>query len=121
MTLARRAFARRGGGLWLHRRAGRVRHRRSARVEVDARRRIADELLAAENLHAPFHDFAKRDFHTLDGVRAVIDRAAELLLRSDKRVGEIAGELGFTSEYYFSRFFRKHIGVPPLAFRKRLF
>ena len=53
--------------------------------------------------------------------RMLLDRAAELLLRSDKRIGEIAGELGFTSEYYFSRFFRKHIGVPPLAFRRRQF
>ena len=53
--------------------------------------------------------------------RMLLDRAAELLLRSDRRIGEIAVELGFSSEYYFSRFFRKHTGVAPLAFRRRPF
>ncbi|UKI31117.1 MAG: helix-turn-helix domain-containing protein [Lentisphaeria bacterium] len=28
-------------------------------------------------------------------------------------VKEIAGEMGFDNEYYFSRFFKRHLGLPP--------
>jgi len=48
-----------------------------------------------------------------------LQRACELLDTSDLRVGEIAQFLGFQDALYFSRLFRKHIGVPPSIFRKR--
>jgi hypothetical protein len=35
-------------------------------------------------------------------------------------IGEIAGETGFTDELYFSRVFRKYVGISPLAYRKKL-
>ena len=34
------------------------------------------------------------------------------------RAREVAGTLNFSSEYYFSRFFKKHSGQPPSAFQR---
>lgn len=47
-----------------------------------------------------------------------IERAKSLLLYSDKRVKEIAYELNFESENYFSKFFRQKTGLSPLAFKQ---
>ncbi len=40
------------------------------------------------------------------------------LLHTDNQVKQIADNLGFKDEYYFSRFFKKHIGVSPKHFRE---
>ena len=48
----------------------------------------------------------------------LLRKACELLGANDLLIKEIAEKLGFTNEYYFSRFFRKHLGVPPLTYRK---
>lgn len=46
-------------------------------------------------------------------------REAKFQLRStDKSVTQIAEELNFPNSSFFARFFRKHIGVTPLQFRK---
>ena len=45
-------------------------------------------------------------------------RAKELLASSDLSVKEIAGELGFRDEFYFSRFFKRRAALPPSAYRK---
>lgn len=55
------------------------------------------------------------DFFRLRLVR----RAGDLLVLSDRSIREIASELGFEDEHYFSRFFRKASGVPPREWRKR--
>ena len=48
-----------------------------------------------------------------------IEAIAELIaVNGHDHTKEIAEKLGFTNEYYFSRFFRKHLGVPPLTYRK---
>ncbi len=47
--------------------------------------------------------------------RALVNRAC-YLLRCDHSAREVAMLLKFTSEYYFSRFFKKHIGIPPHKF-----
>lgn len=39
------------------------------------------------------------------------------LLHTNTQVKQIASDLGFTDEYYFSRFFKKHIGLSPKQFR----
>lgn len=44
-------------------------------------------------------------------------RAKELLLTTNKSIKEISFELGFDSIYYFSRFFKKKVGVTPSQFR----
>ena len=44
-------------------------------------------------------------------------RRAAVLLQSGKRVGEVANELGFTDQNYFSTVFRRIMGVPPGHYR----
>lgn len=53
--------------------------------------------------------------------RFLIRKACDLLLRHKYSVRETAFELGFESEFYFSRFFRHHTGVPPSDFKKHHF
>lgn len=48
-----------------------------------------------------------------------IQRACELLDRSELHIGEIAEKLGFADPLYFTRLFRKHTGMPPTAYRRR--
>jgi AraC family transcriptional regulator len=43
--------------------------------------------------------------------------AARQLRASDQSLIDIACELGFSSQGNFSRFFRDHFGVPPIAYR----
>lgn len=47
-----------------------------------------------------------------------IQKAKSLLAESDLLIKEIAAECGFSNEYYFSNFFKKHTAVSPLHFRK---
>lgn len=49
--------------------------------------------------------------------RCLVNRACDLLLRGNRLVREVAFELGFANEYYFSRFFKKQTGLPPLRFQ----
>jgi len=44
-------------------------------------------------------------------------RRAVELLREGRRVGEVAAELGFTDQNYFSTVFRRIMGVPPGQYR----
>lgn len=46
-------------------------------------------------------------------------RARELLLSSDKSIKQISYHLGFSSIYYFSRFFKDKVGVNPSELRNR--
>ncbi len=50
--------------------------------------------------------------------RALLNRACSLLLRGNRLAREVAFELGFVNEFYFSRFFKKHTGIPPHKFRE---
>jgi YesN/AraC family two-component response regulator len=45
-----------------------------------------------------------------------IDKAKELLIEGDKKVKEVAYELGYTNEFYFSRIFKKIEGLSPSEF-----
>jgi AraC family transcriptional regulator len=47
-----------------------------------------------------------------------IARAKALLVGSDRPIKEIAARVGIGSEYYFSRLFRRHTGLPPGQFRR---
>ena len=40
-----------------------------------------------------------------------------MLKTADKGVAEVAYALGFEDTYYFSRLFKKQVGVTPLAFK----
>ncbi len=48
-------------------------------------------------------------------------KAASLLEFSDRSVGQIATDVGFSSPYYFSRQFRARFGIAPTAYRARVF
>lgn len=52
--------------------------------------------------------------------RARLDLARELLADRHLRVKEVAQRLHFSSEYYFSNFFRQKTGVSPTEFRSHL-
>ncbi|GAB3642630.1 AraC family transcriptional regulator [Spirosoma arcticum] len=47
-----------------------------------------------------------------------IQRACQLLHFSDLRVNEVAAQLGIDDPFYFSRLFRKQMGVSPAEYRK---
>ena len=47
-----------------------------------------------------------------------LHKAKTLLTASELQIREVAFSCGFESEYYFSKFFKKHIGVSPLSFKK---
>ena len=51
-------------------------------------------------------------------MRRVVAQIGERLARSATPVGELAREFGFSTAGYFSRFFRAHSGVTPLAYRR---
>lgn len=47
-----------------------------------------------------------------------IQRACYLLDSTSRSVKQIASELGYQDCYYFSRLFKKHIGIAPTSYRK---
>ncbi|MBO4633133.1 MAG: helix-turn-helix domain-containing protein [Lentisphaeria bacterium] len=47
-----------------------------------------------------------------------LECARKLLLHTDQNIGEIALQLGFSSPFHFSDFFKRMSGVSPLRFRK---
>lgn len=49
-----------------------------------------------------------------------IEAACNILKYSDKKIGEIAEYLGYASFSYFSREFRKIMGISPLQYRKEV-
>src|SRR5690606_17706234 len=50
----------------------------------------------------------------------VILEAKKLIHLTHKSMKEIAAELNFDDENYFSRYFKKHTGMPPSQFRERV-
>lgn len=54
----------------------------------------------------------------LTGVR--LEKARELLRTTSLKVYEIAEKTGFNNHHYFSAVFKKHVGVTPSEFRKRI-
>ncbi len=51
-------------------------------------------------------------------LRLRIERAKEMLVSDKNSVADVASAIGFEDAFYFSRIFKKHTGVTPLAFRK---
>jgi AraC family transcriptional regulator, transcriptional activator for feuABC-ybbA operon len=45
-----------------------------------------------------------------------IEKAKELLIEGNKKVKEVAYELGYTNEFYFSRMFKRIEGLSPIKF-----
>lgn len=80
-----------------------------------------DELSALAGLSVPhFTDLCRKQcgmppFGLL--IRLRLQRAMELLQAGSHNVGEAAREVGYTDPFYFSRLFKKHMGVAPSACR----
>jgi AraC-like DNA-binding protein len=51
--------------------------------------------------------------------RLVLESKGQLHLTA-KSIKEIAADLQYKDEFYFSRFFKKMVGVSPKVFRKRV-
>ena len=70
-------------------------------------------------------DYLNRTFRRLNG-RSIfqyltwvrINRAKELLAATDMKLWEIAAETGFSDQFYFSRQFKKHTGMPPAFYAR---
>ena len=60
-----------------------------------------------------FHMTAKKYLET-----ELARKAGHMLLYGEDGIKEIAAQLRFSDEFYFSRFFRKQTGLPPGRFRK---
>lgn len=52
--------------------------------------------------------------------RILASRAAELLINTELSVKEIADQMGFCNEFYFSRFFKRHFDLSPSGFRQNI-
>jgi AraC-like DNA-binding protein len=52
--------------------------------------------------------------------QSLVMEAKTLLYQSGQSIGEIATEIGINDSSYFSRFFKKHEGISPLAYRKMI-
>lgn len=53
-------------------------------------------------------------------LRLKIQSACELLETTDLHIGEIGRRLGYTDQYYFSRLFKRYMGVAPRQYRGKL-
>ncbi len=52
-------------------------------------------------------------------IQLKIQRACRLLDNSDRSIAEVAREMGFEDQFYFSRLFRKVMNMSPRVYRKR--
>lgn len=57
----------------------------------------------------------KNFIHLLNELR--IDKAKQLLVHSNKRNNEIASLVGYSNEEYFSKVFKKYVGMTPAKYR----
>ncbi|ENH97886.1 PspC family transcriptional regulator [Gracilibacillus halophilus YIM-C55.5] len=51
----------------------------------------------------------------------IIERAIQLFKNENKNVSEVSDTLGFTNPFYFSRVFKKTIGVSPSAYLEQIY
>jgi transcriptional regulator GlxA family with amidase domain len=82
-----------------------------------------DGMIRASGL--PARTFARR-FKSATGMTAIayvhavrLERAKELLERTDEPVDGVAFDVGYEDAGFFSRLFRRHVGFTPAAYRRR--
>lgn len=79
------------------------------------------EIAAACGISEPyFYVICRRAGTTPNALKQhmLCEMAADLLTSTDLRVEQIAERLGFSSDNYFRKVFKKHMGQSPLAVRK---
>ena len=81
-----------------------------------------DNIAQSANLSASFFS---RKFRQDTGYAPIeyfnhlrVQRACQLLHFSDLRINEVASQLGIDDPFYFSRLFKKHMGVSPAEYKK---
>jgi AraC-like DNA-binding protein len=92
-------------------------------IETEDPAKLDPEALA-DRLHTGYSTL-RRQFRAQTGyslkeymLRVQLKRAKNLLALSPLSVEQIANETGFADPYYFSRLFRKRVGVAPSVFRR---
>ncbi|MBB3112571.1 ABC-type Fe3+-hydroxamate transport system substrate-binding protein [Paenibacillus phyllosphaerae] len=95
--------------------------RTRAYMEAHASDNLTIDLLAkvAELSPKYFADLYKKTYgiSVMDEVtRLRISKAKQLMLQSDLRLRDIAHEVGYSDEFYFSRRFKQEVGVSPSAY-----
>jgi transcriptional regulator GlxA family with amidase domain len=112
--------------------------RRNLRQPIDERIQQAQLLIArryhetivverlARELHIGYSSF-RQVFKTQTGLspkqyqlQIRLQKAQDFLANTSKSVGEIAEILGFNTPYHLSNQFKKHVGLAPQIWRKRL-
>ncbi|MBE6592881.1 MAG: AraC family transcriptional regulator [Ruminococcaceae bacterium] len=78
-----------------------------------------------EKMFAVSYDHANRLFSKQMGMGIVayrnhlrVEKAKILLVTTDKSIEEISDDVGFSDKYYFSRFFKRIVGVSPKHFKR---
>ena len=75
--------------------------------------------LSAKALNQAAKQYFNKTLTSLIAERVMIEAKRELYLTA-KPVKQIAFELGYTDEFYFSRIFKKQVGVSPRIFREKV-
>lgn len=75
--------------------------------------------ISEKALNKSCKQFYNKTLTTLIAERMTIEAKRELYLTA-KPVKQIAHELGYNDEFYFSRFFKKNAGVSPQIFREKV-
>ena len=48
-----------------------------------------------------------------------LSKACELLMATDMQISSIGSAVGYKDQYFFSKIFKKHMGISPLEYRKK--
>ena len=92
-----------------------------AQNPVSASRHIGE---LAEKLHVSESTLSKR-FRAETGMtpgaylsQLVLDRACRMLLSEDDSIAAVAEKLGFSDQFYFTKYFRRQMSMTPSAYRR---
>ncbi len=82
-------------------------------------KRIYDAIhVSKSTLYAAIKDATGQSVNDyITGIK--LDRSKELLSESEISINDISNMLGFSNVTYFTKFFKKHVGIAPTAFRKK--
>lgn len=95
-----------------------------AQNPVHAKNRVST---LAKRLHVSPSTLNKH-FHQETGMtpgeyieQLIISRACSLLLNEEYSIADIAEELGFSDQFYFTKYFKKQMTITPSEYRKQMF